>query len=1236
MVCHRKDSKAGNLSGDEDRETHSLILMELMDVESEYLDGWRQRWPEGRMYTHSNTALLTQTSAGESRIDRIYIRADWFMNTEDWAIVPLQHTDHSAVMFRYCPTNTAYGKGRYRMGHTIIENKEFQDKCEDLLLKFVADHSGADPEALRGPPENPGAVLAAWLELKKEIAGLARRSEAKLRGALRSRKHTLRLQAQKDTREEAAREALLEELKEMEEDDRRDYCHNAFVRDYVEEETPSTSFYQRVKWMKGKGHAIPKLKDAAGRVTSEAGEMVAVVEAFYGDLYQPKPSDREARRELFSAMTEKVDRNDARGLDHPADAVSVVKAILKGKLGRAPGADGIPHDWYKAQMTHRGCDQDDYEDSAVVKALVVFFRAVQAEESLPGWFLEGVLTVLYKKDDPTEIKNYRPLSIMGSDYRMYTWTLTQRLVPLLESVLGDHQSAFLPSRFIGDNVKLVQGVIDKFGDDEDGAGVLFLDQEKAYDRVSRTYLWAAMRRIGLPDSFIRRVKALYHDATIVPYVNGQRGRAIQVSSGVRQGDALSCILFNLVMEPLAMSFQRSDLLAGIELSNGDVVKCCLYADDTVTFPRDISELIEVGRIIGVFQQASGQRVNWVKTVLMLLGGFDITGLTGDFRAVKLLRRGEAYTHLGIPVGFEIGDALAKFWDEMIADLGDRVANWSRLRLSQRSRLTIAKTLLVSVPVFAIQHLDLSRRNQGRIERLQQVLIWGGTRVRLSTEHSRLRKDHGGFAAYNLDAARTAWSIAWVGRMERRPNLPWVQMAITLLRGSRSTGTQLAKAQAPWKQVYNVTRQSVVKTPSLKHIWEPWWAEMGYPGNFRPQATLNFRYPSTIDEVLDTNFWYFPRLLEEGPHRNRGAALWTSPTWGRIANGDYGDINVIGDLLDVSRIAPRENLGLRAPERTQGRRAVETLINGLPTQWRDLLDRARGDGVQRVWVPPGARDPPMPPFPHCGIATDFREEVQPGTVPVWKWIPVADMYYKYAYKVMAHAKQNPRALNSRVARIRSVMARKLGRVVRTTELWKSVYDKDVAPLRVPKMNDLLYRLLLGVVECGPALHWLDEAAQRCPLDRQLQTVEHVWVECSAAQEVWGAFERIYGKASRGRSSADRPRDASEMIGMLALGPGFRDRPDDTKRWHILYSEAVWQIWKIYLGDQFRSETDAMAQKSPGGIYHSAVLHRIMMDRARVLSPKYRQGTLRVGASAFGKTWGQGPERIVGNAGPACLR
>lgn len=82
-----------------------------------------------------------------------------------------------------------------------------------------------------------------------------------------------------------------------------------------------------------------------------------------------------------------------------------------------------------------------------------------------------------------------------------------------------------------------------------------------------------------------------------------------MNSGVRQSDALSYILFNLAIKSLARAFQSSVLIRGVKLPNGERAKCCLYADDTILFPRDIQELDEIGRILALFEKASGQKIN---------------------------------------------------------------------------------------------------------------------------------------------------------------------------------------------------------------------------------------------------------------------------------------------------------------------------------------------------------------------------------------------------------------------------------------------------------------------------------------------------------------------------------------------------------------------------------------------------------------------------------------------------
>lgn len=69
-------------------------------------------------------------------------------------------------------------------------------------------------------------------------------------------------------------------------------------------------------------------------------------------------------------------------------------------------------------------------------------------------------------------------------------------------------------------------------------------------------------------------------------------------------------------------------------------------------------------------------------------------------------------------------------------------------------------------------------------------------MHLSKEHGRLPTEKGGLAAQDVGAIKTTSAIGWVARMEKHPNLAWVQLAVTLCRDTRSTRTRVEKVLAP--------------------------------------------------------------------------------------------------------------------------------------------------------------------------------------------------------------------------------------------------------------------------------------------------------------------------------------------------------------------------------------------------------------------------------------------------------
>lgn len=177
----------------------------------------------------------------------------------------------------------------------------------------------------------------------------------------------------------------------------------------------------------------------------------------------------------------------------------------------------------------------------------------------------------------------------------------------------------MPKRSIYDQTKLMESMIKLCKNKSQNGIILALDQEKAYDRIDHEYLWKTLETYAIPGTFIRRVRNLYENAQTAIRLNGCATNRFDIQRGVRQGDPLSCLLYNIAIEPFFKSIRLSPL-KGLKI-NDDTLNALVsaYADDTTIYLSESDSLNDLNECIEVFCKASTARFNKQKTEIIPVG-----------------------------------------------------------------------------------------------------------------------------------------------------------------------------------------------------------------------------------------------------------------------------------------------------------------------------------------------------------------------------------------------------------------------------------------------------------------------------------------------------------------------------------------------------------------------------------------------------------------------------------------
>ncbi|GKD01436.1 RNA-directed DNA polymerase, eukaryota [Tanacetum coccineum] len=341
-------------------------------------------------------------------------------------------------------------------------------------------------------------------------------------------------------------------------------------------------------------------------------------------------------------------------LEAVVSSQEVKKAVWDCGTDKSPRPDGFTFCFYKRFW--------DLIESDVVAAVKSFFES--------GTFYKGYnssfITLIPKILDAKLVKDFRPICLIGSLYKIISKILANRLVLVLGDLVNEVQSAFVADRQILDGPFILNEVYQWCKAKRKQSFVLKIDFEKAYDSVRWDYVGDVLRKFGFGEKWCGWIHECFRTSRGSILVNGSPSIEFQFYKGLKQGDPLAPFLFILVMESLHLSFNRvvdAGMYQGIVLNPSMHLSHLFFVDDVVFMGQWNSKNIDtIIYVLKCFQRASGLCINVSKSKLMGIAVNEDCVLQAANRiGCGILKA--PFTYLGSKVGGNMSRICS--WDEIV-------------------------------------------------------------------------------------------------------------------------------------------------------------------------------------------------------------------------------------------------------------------------------------------------------------------------------------------------------------------------------------------------------------------------------------------------------------------------------------------------------------------------------------------------------------------------------------------
>jgi hypothetical protein len=327
-----------------------------------------------------------------------------------------------------------------------------------------------------------------------------------------------------------------------------------------------------------------------------------IITEYYKKLFgAPETNFFKMREEVTRDITQ-LSQEENSILTTPFTEEEVFEAISNMEHYKALGPDGFPAEFYQKFWQ-------------VIKFDMMAMFAQLQDGDIPLYKLNsGLVTLLPKKEDASRVEEYHPICLLNVSFKIFTKVGTNRATIFAHKVVRPTQSAFIPGRNILEGVVVLHETIHELQMKKMDGVPFKIDFENAYDKVKWSFLQQALRMKGFPPKWCKWIARFIQRGSVGIKANCDFENYFQTLKGLRQGDALLPILFNIVADMLAILIARAKEDGQIgslvpHLVDGGIF-ILQFDDDTILFmEHDVAKAINMKLILSFFEQLSGLKIN---------------------------------------------------------------------------------------------------------------------------------------------------------------------------------------------------------------------------------------------------------------------------------------------------------------------------------------------------------------------------------------------------------------------------------------------------------------------------------------------------------------------------------------------------------------------------------------------------------------------------------------------------